>query len=232
MDERGKDFRRDSGLQRGRARSARSSSACSIAASRPRSSWSTTPRRTARASICKRSNIRRCVASITRSIAARARRCAWDLRRRAIQYVIVQDADLEYDPRDYRQLLEPLIDGRADMVYGSRFLGGPHRVLFFWHYLGNRLLTLVSDMMSDLNLTDMETGMKAFRRDKLMQLKLQRRPLHLRTRDHRQGGARRDGEFTRCRSRTRDAPTMRARRSAGATRSPRSRRSSTTGSAD
>jgi glycosyltransferase involved in cell wall biosynthesis len=87
-------------------------------------------------------------------------------------YVVVQDADLEYDPRDYRQLLEALLDGRADMVYGSRFLGGPHRVLFFWHYVGNRLLTLASDMMCNLNLTDMETGMKAFRRDKLMTLKL------------------------------------------------------------
>jgi glycosyltransferase involved in cell wall biosynthesis len=87
-------------------------------------------------------------------------------------YVIVQDADLEYDPRDYAQVLEPLIDGRADMVYGSRFLGGPHRVLFFWHYVGNRLLTLVSNAMSDLNLSDMETGMKAFRREKLIALKL------------------------------------------------------------
>jgi glycosyltransferase involved in cell wall biosynthesis len=67
------------------------------------------------------------------------------------QYVIVQDADLEYDPRDYRHVLEPLLDGRADMVYGSRFLGGPHRVLFFWHYLGNRLLTLVSNALSDLS---------------------------------------------------------------------------------
>lgn len=87
-------------------------------------------------------------------------------------YVVVQDADLEYDPRDYRELLVPLLDGRADMVYGSRFLGGPHRVLFFWHYLGNRFLTLASNMMSNLNLTDMETGMKAFRREKLATLKL------------------------------------------------------------
>ncbi|HVN90575.1 MAG TPA: glycosyltransferase family 2 protein [Candidatus Binataceae bacterium] len=86
--------------------------------------------------------------------------------------VIVQDADLEYDPRDYSKVLEPIVDGRADMVYGSRFLGGPHRVLFFWHYLGNRLLTLISNAISDLNLSDMETGMKAFRREKLIQLKL------------------------------------------------------------
>jgi glycosyltransferase involved in cell wall biosynthesis len=88
------------------------------------------------------------------------------------EFVIVQDADLEYDPQDYRPVLEPLSDGRADMVYGSRFLGGPHRVMFYWHYLGNRLLTLISNMVSDLNLTDMETGMKAFRRDKLLALKL------------------------------------------------------------
>lgn len=87
-------------------------------------------------------------------------------------FVIVQDADLEYDPADYRAVLTPLIDGRADMVYGSRFLGGPHRVLFFWHYLANLALTLVSNAVSDLNLSDMETGMKAFRRDKLTALKL------------------------------------------------------------
>jgi glycosyltransferase involved in cell wall biosynthesis len=87
-------------------------------------------------------------------------------------YVFVQDADLEYDPRDYHRMIEPLLDGRADMVYGSRFLGGPHRVLFFWHYVGNRLITLVSNMVSDLNLSDMETGMKAFLREKLIELKL------------------------------------------------------------
>lgn len=87
-------------------------------------------------------------------------------------YVVVQDADLEYDPQDYRGLLQPLIDGRADMVYGSRFLGGPHRVLMFWHYAANRLLTLLSNAISDLNLNDMETGMKAFRRDKLSTLTL------------------------------------------------------------
>ncbi|HYA36576.1 MAG TPA: glycosyltransferase family 2 protein, partial [Candidatus Binataceae bacterium] len=75
-------------------------------------------------------------------------------------YVFVQDADLEYDPRDYRLMIGPLLDGRADMVYGSRFLGGPHRVLLFWHYMGNRLITLLSNMFSDLNLSDMETGMK------------------------------------------------------------------------
>ena len=77
--------------------------------------------------------------------------------------ILIQDADLEYDPREYPILLEPILDGRADAVYGSRFLGGPHRVLFFWHYIGNRLLTTFSNIMSNLNLTDMETCYKAFK---------------------------------------------------------------------
>jgi glycosyltransferase involved in cell wall biosynthesis len=90
--------------------------------------------------------------------------------------VIIQDADLEYDPREYPVLLEPILDGRADIVYGSRFLGGPHRVLFFWHYLGNRFLTLLSNALTNLNLTDMETCYKVFRREVLndMQLKSNR----------------------------------------------------------
>jgi len=79
--------------------------------------------------------------------------------------LIIQDADLEYDPSEYGVLIQPILAGRADVVYGSRFLSGPHRVLFFWHSLGNKLLTLLSNMFTDLNLTDMETGYKAFRRE-------------------------------------------------------------------
>ena len=89
-------------------------------------------------------------------------------------YVIVQDADLEYDPVEYGVLLEPLEAGLADVVYGSRFMSGrPHRVLYFWHSLGNRGLTIASNMLTDLNLTDMETCYKAFRREVIQSLELE-----------------------------------------------------------
>jgi glycosyltransferase involved in cell wall biosynthesis len=86
--------------------------------------------------------------------------------------VVVQDADMEYNPREFPMLLQPILSGRADAVYGSRFLGGPHRVLFFWHSVGNRFLTLLSNMFTDVNLTDMETCYKMVRRELLHTLPL------------------------------------------------------------
>jgi len=79
--------------------------------------------------------------------------------------VIIQDADLEYDPGEYERLVEPIMRSEADVVFGSRFLGGPHRVLFFWHFMGNKLLTLFSNILNNVNLSDMETCYKAFRTD-------------------------------------------------------------------
>lgn len=99
--------------------------------------------------------------------------------RRGIQeatgdFVIIQDADLEYDPNDYARMLEPLENGQADVVYGSRFLGGgPHRVLYFWHSVGNWILTLLSNMITNLNMTDMETCYKVFRREVIQSIPLE-----------------------------------------------------------
>jgi glycosyltransferase involved in cell wall biosynthesis len=86
------------------------------------------------------------------------------------ELVIVQDADLEYDPQDYLKLLQPIMDGKADVVYGSRFIGEPHRVLYFWHTLGNKFLTHFSNMFTNLNLTDMEVCYKVFRKSVLDQI--------------------------------------------------------------
>ena len=88
------------------------------------------------------------------------------------EIVLIQDADLEYDPRDYPLLLEPILEGQADVVYGNRFHGGPHRVLYFGHYLANRALTLISNLVTGLNLSDMEVGYKVFRTEVVRRLEL------------------------------------------------------------
>ena len=130
---------------------------------------------------------------------------------------VVQDADLEYDPGEIPRLLGPIADGKADAVYGSRFLGGPHRVLFFWHMLGNRFLTLLSNLLTNLNLTDMETCQKMVRTELLQSLPLTTGSES--SRKSRRGSPRPEPVFTRCQSATTGVPMRRGRRSAGRTAS-------------
>ena len=87
--------------------------------------------------------------------------------------VVIQDADLEYDPSEYSKLIGPIVNGKADVVYGSRFLGGPHRVLLSWHSIGNKIVSTLSNMLTNLNLTDMETGYKVFRAEVLKRIKIE-----------------------------------------------------------
>jgi hypothetical protein len=111
--------------------------------------------------------------SVLRHATRRARRFGLGFERRR-NFVAVQDAELEYDPVELKALLEPLQSGKAEVVFGSRFLGGrPHRVLYFWHYLGNVFLTFLSNMFTDLNLTDMETCYKVFRREVIQAIQIQ-----------------------------------------------------------
>ena len=145
--------------------------------------------------------------------------------------VVIQDADLEYDPQDLPRVIQPIVDGIADVTFGSRFIGTPRRALFFWHQMLNNALTLLSNMLNDLNITDMETCYKAFRARRHQGDHRRGEPLRHRARADRQGREDATSASTRCPSATTGAPTTRARRSAGRTASAPSTASSSTASA-
>ena len=142
--------------------------------SRSRSSWSTTARRTGPARSCKSSKSSDGDLTVVYHVINQGKGAALrtGFREATGDIVIVQDADLEYDPEQYPQLIQPIVEDLADVVYGSRFIGETHRVLYFWHSLANKFLTLLSNMFTNLNLTDMEVCYKVFRREVIQGIKL------------------------------------------------------------
>ena len=183
----------------------------------PKSSSSTTPRPTQPASWCRSVNdtrVRLLEQPHNQGKGAALRRGFAEATQ---PFVIVQDADLEYDPADYARMMEPLLARPADVVFGSRFSGGDsRRVVYYWHSVGNRLLTTMSNIFTNINLTDMETCYKAFRREVSGFVRAGGEPLRHRARDHRQGRRTAAGESTKSASATTAGRTPRARRSAGA----------------
>ena len=171
--------------------STKSCGGCAPSRSRSRSSWSTIVRGMGPARFCESwkssdGDLKVIFHEINQGKGAALRT---GFRYATGDIVIVQDADLEYEPEQYPELIQPIVDDQADVVFGSRFIGETHRVLYFWHSLANKFLTLLSNMFTNLNLTDMEVCYKVFRREVIQGIKLEERPVRLRARGHGQGGA-------------------------------------------